>query len=193
MKKAAISLLLALILFGVPFLTTRNTQAALPQAIDHGGKIESKYDGFNHETIIALRQMRITCDNNKTIKHTCVSLAASLHAPGKQLDFVRLATLQIIFETKDWDARHALDQRDLFVVANGETLKLGRMGLIKQDLDTMKLIDVMKEVLEVTVPYKTFQKIAASDNVEMKVGNSEFTLREKNLLALRDLNNRVSF
>jgi hypothetical protein len=191
--KKAICLLIAIILFGVPFLTTRNTRAASPQDIDHGGKIESRYDGFNHETVIALRQMRVACDNNKTIKHTCVSLAASLHAPGKQLDYVRLATLQIIFETKDWDSRHPLDQRDLFVVANGETLKLGRMGLIKQDLDTMKLIDVMKEVLEVAVPYKTFQKIAAADDVEIKVGNSEFALREKNLLALRDLKNRVSF
>jgi hypothetical protein len=193
MKKLVALLLLGLV-FTAPSLT-RDFKAAppAPQTVDHGGKIEARYDGFNHETIIALRKMRVSCENKKIINHTCVSLAASLHAPGKQLDYVRLATLQIIFETKDWDSRHPLDQRELAVVANGETLKLGRMVLINQDLATDKLIDVMKEVLEVSVPYKTFAKIVAAENVEIRVGNSEFALREKNLAALRDLNNRVKF
>jgi hypothetical protein len=177
----------------------QGTHAALvsPQTIDHGGKIESKYDGFNHEMVISLRKMRVTCGGGKgfgtTLKDTCVSVAASLHAPGKQLDFVRYAKLQLIFETKNWDRRHTLDQRELSVVANGETLRLGRMGLVKQDVDSDRLLDVMKEVLEVSVPYPTFLKIARADFVEMRVGSSEFVLQEKNLAALKDLNNRVKF
>src|SRR6266545_4647008 len=86
----------------------------LLQIVDHGGTIESKYDGFNHETVVRLKKMRIGCSAAKglqsTVKDTCISVAASLHAPGIQLDYVRYATLQLIFETKDWDRRHALDQ-----------------------------------------------------------------------------------
>jgi hypothetical protein len=67
------------------------------------------------------------------------------------------------------------------------------MGLVKQDVATDKLIDVMNEVLEVSLPYTTFEKIARADYVEVKVGHSEFALQEKNIAALRDLNNRVKF
>jgi hypothetical protein len=193
MMKLAFLLLCGLILSSLAIAGLMEINAA-PQTINHGGKIESRYDGFNHETVIALQKMRVTCGSNKSLeKRTCVSLAASLHAPGKQLDFVRSAKLQLIFETKDWDRRHPLDQRDLLVVANGETIRLGRMGLVKQDVATNKLIDVMNEVLEVSVPYTTFEKIARADYVEVKVGFSEFALQEKNIAALRDLNNRVRF
>jgi hypothetical protein len=178
-------------------LTTSNVflPASINQTGDHGGKIESKYDGFNHETVVALKKMRVNCGGAKgfesTMKDICVSVAASLHAPGMQLDYVRYAKLQLIFETKDWDRRHPLDQRELIIVADGETLKLGKMGLVKQDLDTDRLLDVMKEVLEVSIPYQTFNKIAHAEIVEIKVGNTMFELREKNMAALRDLNNRV--
>ena len=166
-------------------------------AIDHGGKIETKYDGFNHETVVTLKKMRITCGGAKGLKsaleQTCVSLAASLHCPGMQLDYVRYAKLQLIFESKDWDKRHPLEERELFVVADGERLKLGRMRLVTANIAGDRLIDVMKEVLEVSVPYETFNKIAFGQVIEIKVGKTTFALQEKNVAALRDLNNRVIF
>lgn len=167
----------------------------VPRRLDHGGKIETKYDGFSRETVVTLKQMRITCGAAKgmqsTIKDTCISFVVSLHCPGEQLDNVRNARLRLIFETKDWDKRHPTEERDLVVVADGERLKLGTMGLVKQDLGTTQLIDVMKEVLEVSIPYQSFNKIARAQTVEMKVGNTMFELRDKNLAALSDLNNRV--
>jgi len=196
MKKLVFLTLSGLIVFSPVF---RETRAALPvpQTDDHGGKIEAKYDGFNHETVITLRKMRVTCGGAKgfgtTLKGTCVSVSAALHAPGKQLDYVRHATVQVIFETKDWDQRHSLNQRELSVVADGETIRLGKMGLVAQDVSNDRLIEVMKEVLEVSVPYPIFNKIARAEIVEMRVGNSEFALQEKNLAAFRDLNNRVKF
>ncbi|HAF13615.1 MAG TPA: hypothetical protein DCK93_04185 [Blastocatellia bacterium] len=157
------------------------------QAPDHGGQIDSKYDGFAHETVATLRKMRVTCASTKgNFKDTCVSMSASLHCPGIQLDYVRYATLQLVFETKDWDQRHPLDQRNLSVVADGQTLRLGRMELVSQSVDTL-----MTETLQVTIPYETFKKVALAQVVEMQVGKSKFELRDKNLAALRDLNNRV--
>ncbi len=165
--------------------------------LNHGAKIESKYDGFNHETVLTLKKMRITCGAGKglasTLNDTCVSFEASLHCPGVQLDYVRYARLQLIFETKNWDRRHPLGERDLFVVADGERFKLGTMALAKHDIDTTQLLEVMKEVLEVEVPYKTFNKIARAELVEVKVGQTTFALKDKNMAALRDLNNRVKF
>jgi hypothetical protein len=156
---------------------------------DHGGKIESRYDGFNHETIVTLNKMRITCGSVKgNFKDACVSFVAALHCPGIQLDHVRYASLQLIFQTKDWDQRHPLSQRQLSVVADGETLRLGQMKLASQSVDTL-----MTEELEVTMPYAVFIKIVRAQVVEMKVGNTEFELRQQNLAALRDLNNRVKF
>jgi hypothetical protein len=49
----------------------------------------------------------------------------------------------------------------------------------------------MKEDLEVTFPYQTFKKIALAQTVEMKVGKTIFELQEKDVSALRELNNRV--
>lgn len=158
------------------------------QAGQHDGHIESKYEGFSHETVVALRKMRVTCKSMKGNfnKTGCVYVAASLHCPGIQLDYVRYATLQLVFETEDWDQRHPLDQRSLTVVADGETIRLGRMALAGQSVDTM-----MTEMLEVTMPYRTFKKIALAQVVEIQVGKSNFELKEKNMAALRDLNNRV--
>jgi hypothetical protein len=30
--------------------------------VKHGGKIESRYDGFNYETLAQLRKMKVSCD-----------------------------------------------------------------------------------------------------------------------------------
>jgi hypothetical protein len=208
MKRIAIILAcgLSLLLQTSTALTRNETAAAvhafpataslMPRPLDHGGKIEMKYDGFNHETIVTLKRMLITCGGAKglqsTMNETCISFVASLHCPGVQLDYVRYAKLQLIFESKDWDRRHPLDERDLAVVVDGEQFKLGTMTLATQGLDTThQLIDVMREVLDVSVPYKTFNKIARAQTVEMKVGKTMFELQEKNVDALRDLNNRV--
>jgi hypothetical protein len=157
------------------------------QVPEHDGKIESKYDGFTHETTITLKKMRVTCGSMKgNWKDACVSLVAALHCPGIQLDYVRQASLRLIFQTKDWDQRHPLTQRDLSVVADGQTYRLGKMRLASQSTDTL-----MTETLEVTMPYATFLKIAKAEVVEMKVGQTQFELRQQNIVAFRDMVNRV--
>ena len=119
-------------------------------------------------------------------KDACVSVSASLHCPGIQLDYVRYAKLQLIFENKNWHQRHAPEERDLVVVVDETTLRLGRMRLVSQNIDTL-----LTEILEATISYDVFKKIVSGQVVEMAVGKSRFELRQKNLEALRDLNNRV--
>ncbi|HJT68025.1 MAG TPA: hypothetical protein VJ749_16320 [Pyrinomonadaceae bacterium] len=159
--------------------------------VKHGGKIDSKYDGFNYETVLRLQKMKVTCDGvrDNFVKDACVSIEVSLHCPGVQLNYVRNVTLQIMFENKDWVHGHPLDQRDLRVVTDTETLKLGRMQLANTAVPGKW--DTKLEVLETTIPYAVFRKMAQSQSVEMQVGQGSFELREKNRLALRDLDSRV--
>ena len=170
-------------------------QPSAPTPPDHGGKIESTYDGFAHETVFALRRMSVTCEAvrglQSTLKGVCVSLQAALHCPGKQLDYVSRATLRLTFETKNWDNRHPADQRELSAVADGETIRLGRMSLVSNAVSEGWLAEDSKETLEVSVPYEAFLKLARAGSVALGVGRTAFALRDKNIAALRDLNNRV--
>lgn len=160
------------------------------KAVNHGGKIETKYDGFNYETVLRLKKMKVTCDGFKDkFKDACVSVEISLHCPGTQLNYVKQVKLQLFFDNKDWVHLHSVDQRDLSVLIDSETMRLGRMQLA----NTSKpgTWDTKVETLEATIPYKVFKRMALAQSVEMKVGPSAFELREKNRLALRDLDSRV--
>jgi len=189
-----------LLVFGCSLLLIHPTailsqvQSSAPAAqkpVNHGGKIESKYDGFNYETVVRLQKMKVSCDGirDKFMEDGCVSIDVSLHCPGVQLNYVRNVTLQIMFENKDWVHFHPLEQRDLSVVIDTETLKLGRMRLA--NTASPGKWDTKLEILEVTIPYSVFKKMALSESVEMQVGQGSFELREKNRLALRDLDSRV--
>ena len=160
------------------------------EAAKHGGKIETKYDGFNYETVMRLRKMKVTCDGFKDkFKDACVSIEVTLHCPGTQLNYVRNATLQVVFENKDWVHFHPPNQRELMVVTDTETLTLGRMTPVsKGEAGTW---DTKIEMLEAKIPYEAFKKMAFAQSVAIQVGQSSVELREKNLAALRDLNSRV--
>jgi hypothetical protein len=161
-----------------------------PEPVKHGGKIETRYDGFNYETVMRLRKMKVNCDGLKdTFKDACVSIDVTLHCPGTQVNYVRHVTLQVVFENKDWVHLHPPDQRDLTVVTDTETLRLGRMSPVSTSRPGTWETKV--EVLEATIPYATFNKIALSQSVGIQVGNGAVELREKNRAALKDLNNRV--
>jgi hypothetical protein len=160
------------------------------QAPNHGGKIETKYDGFNYETTMRLRKMKVSCDGFRDkFKDSCVSIEVALHCPGTQLNYVRNVTVQVVFENKDWVHFHPPDQRELLVVTDAETLRLGKMTPVSTGKPGQW--DTKVEVLEVTIPYKAFQKIALSQSVEIQVGQNSVELREKNRAALKDLNSRV--
>ena len=160
------------------------------QPVKHGGKIESKYDGFNYETVMRLRKMKVNCDGFKDkFKDACVSIEVSLHCPGVQLNYVRHVTVQIVFENKDWIHFHGPDQRNLSVVTDTETLRLGKMSPVSTNQPGSW--DTKVETLEAKIPYATFKKIAMAQSAEIQVGKDVVELRDNNLAALRDLNNRV--
>ncbi len=161
-----------------------------PVPVKHGGKIETRYDGFNYETVMRLRKMKVNCDGFKDkFKDACVSIEVMLHCPGTQVNYVKQVTLQVVFENKDWVHFHAPDQRDLTLVTDTETLRLGRMSPVSKD--TPGTWDTKIEILEAKMPYAVFKKMAMAQSVEIQVGRDAVELREKNIAALKDLNTRV--
>lgn len=181
-----------LLVFGCVAVLLFTSAGVKPQGqpVKHGGQIEVKYDGFNYETVMRLKRMKISCDGLKDkFKDSCMSVEVTLHCPGTQLNYVRHVTMQVVFENKDWVHFHGPDQRDLVVVTDTETLKLGRMSPVQKN--QAGTWDTKVEVLELKIPYATFKKIALSQTAEIQVGRSQASLREKNLLALKDLNSRV--
>jgi hypothetical protein len=178
----------ALLSAAVIFCVSINVQPQ--QLVNHGGKIETKYDGFSHQTIMRLQPMKVTCGGFKdNFKDGCVSIDVSLHLPGPQVNHVSQVSLRVIFESRNWQKAHAYDQRELMVVTDLDTMRLGRMRLVPKGDTTMD--ETMVETLEATMPYEAFKKIAVADNVQFQVGPSRIELREKNRAALRDLSNRV--
>ena len=159
------------------------------QPIKHGGKIETKYDGINYETVMRLRKMKVTCDGFKDkFKDACVSIEVALHCPGTQLHYVKGVTIQVVFENKDWVRFHPPDQRELSVVTDTETLRLGKMTPAAQRPGSW---DTKAETLELTIPYQSFKKMALSQTLEIQVGRDSVELRKNNVAALKDLNSRV--
>jgi hypothetical protein len=162
-----------------------------PEPPKHGGKIETRYDGFNYETVMRLRKMKVNCDRLKDAfrKDACVSIEVSLHCPGTQVNYVRDVTIQLVFENKDWVHFHPPDQRMLTIATDSETLRIGRMNPVTTSRPGTW--DTKVEVLEVKMSYENFKKMALSQSVDIQVGNDALELREKNRAALKDLNNRV--
>ena len=167
-----------------------NPQSPAPVPAKHGGKIETKYDGFNYETVMRLRKMKVNCDGFKDkFKDACVSIEVALHCPGTQVNYVRHVTMQVVFENKDWVHFHPPNQRDLSIVTDAETLRLGRMTPVSKD--QAGTWDTKIEILEATMPYEVFKKMAASQSLGIQVGRDALELREKNIAALKDLSSRV--
>jgi hypothetical protein len=165
-------------------------QSTQTQPVKHGGKIETRYDGFIYETVMRLRKMKVNCDGFKDkFKDACVSIEVLLHCPGTQVNYVRDVTLQVVFENKDWVHFHAPDQRDLAILTDTETLRLGRMSPVRKDQPGTW--DTKIEVLEAKMPYAVFKKMATSQSVEIQVGRDALELRANNIAALRDLDSRV--
>jgi len=190
MRRILLVLSCAAVLMFQPAGAKPQTPQSSTAPAKHGGKIETRYDGFNYETVMRLRKMKVNCDGFKDkFKDACVSIEVMLHCPGTQVNYVKQVTLQVVFENKDWVHFHPPDQRDLILVTDTETLRIGRMSPVAKD--TPGTWDTKIEILEAKMPYAVFKKMVMAQSVEIQVGRDAVELREKNIAALKDLNTRV--
>jgi hypothetical protein len=168
-----------------------NIMTTSAQTLKHGGKYESSYDGFKGETIVRLKKMRINCGKmlgvKDVLKNLCINFETAIIYPGRQFEAPGKVRLTLILETKDWQSRF---DRNLSIALDNRSVNLGKMSLIKSQVDTDKALDVMRHIYETEFSFELLNKIVTSKKVAMKLGPLEFELTEKNLAALYDLAKR---
>jgi hypothetical protein len=79
------------------------------------------------------------------------------------------------------------NQQNLTAWVDGQSLDFGRMQLFY----TYRGLGYVTEGMKLAVPVKTFTQIVNAQQVKLKLGWSEFQLRESQLEALRDLGRRA--
>jgi hypothetical protein len=84
--------------------------------------------------------------------------------------------------------RYYQKERNLSFVADGTQLEIGEAQMVQfqamQD-------NVLKEIVAIEVPFDKLKTIASASKVKMKLGQTEWELKKKQLKALRDFVRRA--
>jgi hypothetical protein len=107
----------------------------------------------------------------------------SFSYPGRTMQTPPDVIIMILASTSAGARYEDDNQRNLLAWADGESLDLGAMQLFY----TYRGLGYVTEGMKLAVPVKTFTQIMNAQQVKMKLGWSEFELRESDLHALRDL------
>jgi hypothetical protein len=137
-----------------------------------------KYDPAKNETTIDVPSMAVFGEQLDGLR-----MFVSFSYPGRTMQ-TPPDVITLILASTSAGARYEDDnQRTLLAWADGESLDLGAMQLFY----TYRGLGYVTEGMKLAVPVKTFTQIMSAQQVKMKLGWSEFQLRESHLHALRDL------
>ena len=142
-------------------------------------QIDSKYDRFEDKTTVQLDFMQVTGGKFDGI-HVNAGYQCKADVLYCKPERVYLGVLVVIK-----GGRYDLPA-NLIVLADGERFPLGKMV----NLGTIEMTppgwNIVGTSLLIGMPYETFQKIANSKKVEMKLDETEFELRDSQRSAYRD-------
>lgn len=137
-----------------------------------------KYDPAKNVTTIDVPSMAVFGEQLDGLR-----MFVSFSYPGRTMQ-TPPDVITLILASTSAGARYEDDnQRSLLAWADGESLDFGRMQLFY----TYRGLGYVTEGMKLAVPVKTFTQIMSAQQVRMKLGWSEFQLRESYLQALRDL------
>jgi hypothetical protein len=141
-----------------------------------------KYDPAKNETTIDVPSMPVFGEQLDGLR-----MFVSFSYPGRTMQMPPDVITLILASTSTSPKYEDDDQRNLLAWADGESLDFGRMQLFY----TYRGLGYVTEAMKLAVPTKTFERLAAAEQLKMKLGWSEFQLRESQLEALRDLGRRA--
>jgi hypothetical protein len=141
-----------------------------------------KYDPAKNESTIDVPSMLVFGEQLNGLR-----MFVSFSFPGRKMPATPEVVTLILASTSKSPKYEDGDQRDLTAWADGETVNFGRMQLFY----TYRGLGYVIEGMKLAVPVKTFTQIVNAQQVKMKLGWSEFQLRESHLEALRDLGRRA--
>ncbi|MDQ3819832.1 MAG: hypothetical protein M3362_19455 [Acidobacteriota bacterium] len=145
----------------------------------HADKIETTFDQAKNITTVRLGRMRVLDTAN------FLELTLFYTYPGQTPATPKNVALGIMARTPDG---HFSNKRELVVKADKYILKFGQMEL----LQNIPFGGGSTQVLATTVPYDVFLRIANAKNIEMKLGDVEFLIKDDQLEAIRDLASRTA-
>lgn len=141
-----------------------------------------KYDPVKNETTVDVPSMLVFGEQLDGLR-----MFVSFSYPGRTMQAPPEVITLILASTSTSPRYEDDDQRNLLAWADGESLDFGRMQLFY----TYRGLGYVTEAMKLAMPVKTFTQIMNAQQVKMKLGWSEFQLRESALHALRDLASRA--
>jgi hypothetical protein len=141
-----------------------------------------KYDPAKNETTIDVPSMLVFGEHLDGLR-----MFVSFSFPGRKMQTPPDVITLILASTLTSPKYEGDDQHELTAWADGTTVNFGRMQLFY----TYRGLGYLTEGMKLAVPVKTFTQIVNAQQVKLKLGWSEFQLRESHLEALRELGRRA--
>lgn len=201
MKRTMISTLLVAMLapifssaFPVSILNPPNGVQLAPPAkrkFNYDGKIETSYNKAKDESLVFFKLMEIKALETPKGQYEVqfsderLSLSAYFAYPGQQLVTPRWVTIAFLSETENPQkyTDHLLAAR-----VDGQWVSLGQLEVLRRTNYTRRgKYPLMRETMELPIPYEQFLLLANTKKIKLKVGSVEFDLEKEHLEAIRDL------
>jgi hypothetical protein len=146
--------------------------------------LQTRYDRFTDITTVW-----ISYDDLNVSSHHDLSITAFFTYHGK--DATKLEKMGVTFESTphDWSAR--LERNELYILADGERISLGRPSGRSAKVN-FRYIDTVTEWLEYKMTLQVLKKIAYARKVEMRLDSFEFNLHPGFLRSMQKLISGIS-
>ena len=170
---------------------------ALPRVFADDGKIETSYDEVKDTTTARLNPMQVYGESlvsSNYVGDDGARFYASFTYPGRTSSAPpKRVLITLISTSEDWKYR---DSRKLTALVDGKHLKIGPLEYapsfaVRAPADSISADSVSQEVA-ISLPYKTFLRIAYGKKVKIRMGPREFRLEGNHLEALRELAGRMA-
>lgn len=169
---------------------------APPRLPAHDGMIGTSYDEVKDTTTVRLNPMQVYGEALASSNYAGAD-GARLHASFTYKGRTSSAPpkrvlITLISTSEDWKYT---DPRKLTAVVDGKHLKIGPLEhapsfAVRAPADSISADSVSQEIA-ISLPHKTFLRIAYGKKVRIRMGPTEFRLEENHLAALRDLAGRM--
>ena len=189
-------LTLAIVMGCATFQFGQDVNQPPQRIVAHDAQIETSYDRIKKLTRVSLIPMQVygePLSSSQYIGSDQANFSASFTHLGRTL---RVQPKRVLFSltstSQDWKYS---DFRKLSALVDGLSLNLGPMEHVPSftvsasanaDSD-----DYISQGIDISVPYKTFLRIANGEKVQLRMGPREFALTKNHLEALRDLAARM--
>jgi len=166
---------------------------ATPQRIfTHKAKIETSYDQVKEITTVRLIPMQVYGEPLASANYMGSDEArfnASFTYSGRTLRAQpERVLLSLISTSQDWKYT---DFRKLTALVDGKRVKLGPLEYVPSftvnAAANSNSDDYISQEIAISLPYKTFVRIANGKQVQIRMGPREFELEKNHLEALRNL------